>query len=355
MGKADQHMKSATSSARDGRAPLWLLVVLLGLAGSTVFGGRAGAATARVYAVPGSIASDCSRDISTKLTRFIATVPNGTAADPNTINFKANGCYQVGLATQVINRVGLVLAGNNATIQRKNPIALNSGRTNKALLMIASSRNMTIRDFKFIGDNTNVDSKDPGNYYDFDLKREAEHALFIYNDQSDFPTGVSDNTLISNIKTDSVYGDAVRLWGARNVRVEKSLIYGAGRQGVAARGTDRLVIVDNRFDYLRRTAIDFEEDPVTNVRIQRNHFESHKFNLGNFPGSAGADRNILMSNNTAGPDAPLGIRCTTPTTAVKIENNQPAFKNTASAGSGSSDIPCSPQGFDESQLPPLES
>jgi type VI secretion system secreted protein VgrG len=39
-------MKSATSSARDGRAPFWLLVVLLGLAGSVVFGGRAGAATA---------------------------------------------------------------------------------------------------------------------------------------------------------------------------------------------------------------------------------------------------------------------------------------------------------------------
>lgn len=303
--------------------------------------------------IPASIADDCSRDVTAELNKFIATVPDGTATAPNTLIFGAGACYQVSTAIELQERVGLVLEGNNATIRRMSPIALDSGRMKKAMLLVASSRNITIRDMKFVGDNTNRDDKDPGNYYDFDLKREGEHAILIYGG-GDKPDGSSDSTLVSNIATDSLYGDAVRLWGTSNVRIENSKIYGAGRQGIAARGTDRLVIVGNRFEFLRRTAIDFEEDPVTNVRIQHNHFESHNFNLGNFPGSHGPDRNILVANNTAGPNASLGIRCTEPTTAVLIRDNQPAFSTTASAGKTAADIPCEPTGFDEGRLPPLE-
>lgn len=180
------------------------------------------------------------------------------------VSFKANGCYLVTFSVKVENRVGLVLAGNGATLHRKSAIATTVGRTNKAILFLGFSKYVTVRDMKLKGDNTQPERNGPGNYYDFKEEREHDHGLFIYGGSS--PHG-SSNILVTSVKTDNLFGDSMRLWGTNNARIEKSLIYGAGRQGIVVRAADRVAMVDNRFEYIRQTAIDFEENPVTNVRI----------------------------------------------------------------------------------------
>ena len=309
-------------------------------------GGDVAEPVSRTYTVPSTIPSDCSSDVSGELTSFFESVPDAPAPHVNTIELRDAGCYLVTTAVQLENREGLVLAGNDAVLRRDEAPPADSKRDSKVILYIGDSQRITVRDLTIIGDNDEPDNKDPGNYYDFDVDREHEHALFVYG--GDEPTGPGADILISNLKTDQVFGDSVRLWGLRDVRVERSTLYGAGRQGVGARGTDRLAIVDNVFDYLRRTAIDFEEDPVTNVRIERNRFESHNFNLGNFPGSHGPDRNILLADNTANPDVRKSVRCTEGTTGVVLRNNHPEFDDNPIGGNTNG---CPSDGFDESRLP----
>lgn len=300
--------------------------------------------SSQTYTVPASIASDCSTDVSAELTDFLESVPNAAAPHVNTVNFRDGGCYLVTEAVKLENREGLTLAGRNARLRRDEPPPSDSNREGKVILFIGSSHRMAVRDLTIIGDNDQPDNKEPGNFYDFDVDREHEHGLFVYGGDE----GASSEILVSNLETDQLYGDSVRLWGVRNVRVEGSTIYGAGRQGIAARGTDRLVIVDNVFDYLRRTAIDFEEDPVTNVRIERNRFESHNFNLGNFSGAHGPDQNILLADNTANPDVRKSIRCTEDTSGVVLRDNQPEFTDKPIGGNTNG---CPADGFDESRLP----
>ncbi len=349
--------------AEPQRRPLlrrrFILLILFGIAslvtGSLVLlrpGGEEprphteGAPSSESYTVPAAIASDCSRDVSGELTRFLESVPNATAPHVNTVIFSEGGCYLVSEAVRLENREGLVLVGQNARLRRDEAPPSDSNRRRKAILFVGSSRRITVRDLTIVGDNDQPDNKDPGNYYDFDVDREHEHALLIYGD--DKRGGPSSEILVSNLKTDQVFGDSIRLWGVHDVRIEKSTIYGAGRQGIAARGTDRLAIVDNVFDYLRRTAIDFEEDPVTNVRIEGNHFESHNFNLGNFSGALGPDKNILIENNTANPDVRKSVRCTEETTGVVLRDNQPEFTDKPIGGNTNG---CPSDGFDESRLP----
>ena len=336
-----------------------IFLVLLGvaaIAGGLLFlsnrggdpqpGGDVPEPASRSFTIPSTIASDCSRDVSAELTDFFESVPDAPAPHVNTIDFRDAGCYLVTTAVQLEEREGLVLAGNDAVLRRDEPPPSDSKRDSKVILYIGDSQRITVRDLTIIGDNDQADNKDPGNYYDFDVDREHEHALFVYG--GDEPTGPGADILISNLRTDQVFGDAVRLWGVRDVRVEKSTLNGAGRQGIGARGTDRLAIVDNVFDHLRRTAIDFEEDPVTNVRIERNRFESHNFNLGNFPGSHGPDRNILLADNTANPDVRKSVRCTEGTTGVVMRDNQPEFDDNPIGGNTNG---CPSDGFDESRLP----
>ncbi len=352
-------MEPAEAERRPLRWRRSILLILLSIAalvgGSLVLlhpGGDAprplnqGTPSSESYTVPATIASDCSRDVSGELTRFLESVPNAAAPHVNTILFSDDGCYLVTEAVRLENREGLVLAGRNARLRRDEAPPSDSNRRRKAILFISSSRRITVRDLTIIGDNDQPDNKDPGNYYDFDVDREHEHALFIYGGEKS--SALSSEIVVSNLKTDQVFGDSIRLWGVHDVRIEKSKIYGAGRQGIAARGTDRLAIIDNVFDYLRRTAIDFEEDPVTNVRIEGNHFESHNFNLGNFSGALGPDQNILIANNTADPDVRKSVRCTEETTGVVFRDNQPEFTDEPIGGNTNG---CPPDGFDESRLP----
>ncbi len=357
--KNDTLMEPAPPPRRTVLRRPWSLLVLLGLAAiaggllllddrneSPDRGDDVAEPTSRSYRMPSTIASDCSRDVSVELTDFFESVPDAAAPHVNTIDFRDAGCYLVTTAVQLENREGLVLAGNDALLRRDEPPPSDSKRDTKVILFIGDSQRITVRDLTIIGDNDQPDNKDPGNYYDFDIEREHEHALFIYG--GDEPTGPGADILVSNLKTNQVFGDSIRLWGVRDVRIEKSTLYGAGRQGVAARGSDRLAIVDNVFDYVRRSAIDFEEDPVTNVRIERNRFESHKFNLGNFPGSHGPDRNILLADNTAKPDVRKSVRCTEGTTGVVLRDNRPEFTDNPIGGNTNG---CPSAGFDESRLP----
>ena len=67
-------------------------------------------------AVPASIVSDCSADVSTTLAQFLNSVPDGT-----TVNFAAGGCYRVEREMDLTAKTGVVLDGNGATLVRTQP------------------------------------------------------------------------------------------------------------------------------------------------------------------------------------------------------------------------------------------
>src|SRR6267143_718996 len=71
-----------------------------------------------VYAVPSTVASNCSVDVTMALSTFIASVPDGTASAPNTVLFGSGGCYRVDYPFVVAYRNNLTIDGNDATIRR---------------------------------------------------------------------------------------------------------------------------------------------------------------------------------------------------------------------------------------------
>ena len=103
------------------RSAVVVVSALLGVAVGVP--GPVGAATT-VAAVPASIPSDCSRDVSAELLAWIASVPDGS-----TLRFAANGCYRVDRTLTIQYRNGLTFEGNGATFPRVHEWARAAGRT----------------------------------------------------------------------------------------------------------------------------------------------------------------------------------------------------------------------------------
>src|SRR5438874_13361168 len=101
---------------RDGPRMRKLLARRSGLAATIVIAlavlSLARPAFAATHEAPGSIASDCSRDVTQQLLSWIASVP-----DHSTLSFASGGCYRIDGTLELTDRDGLTFEGNNATFR----------------------------------------------------------------------------------------------------------------------------------------------------------------------------------------------------------------------------------------------
>src|SRR5688572_14554218 len=98
----------------------------------------------KVYAVPASIASDCSRPVEAELHEFLATVPDGA-----TIEFPPGGCFGQDDSLWVVDRHNLTFAGNGSTFR-----IVTTGRNETYLRSnwrVRRGSGITFRDMEVVG------------------------------------------------------------------------------------------------------------------------------------------------------------------------------------------------------------
>jgi len=232
--------------------------------GSTgAIGDEAGTAppTGKTYAVPPSIASDCSADVTASLSKWISSVP-----DNSTLRLGGGACYLVEGSIVISNRKRVLFDGNGSTLQAKT-----KGTRTRIHFGIDNSENIIVRNLTVKGPNTHAGAT-PSAY---DEKLEAQHA---------FNVGGVRNVLLDGVRASDVYGDFVyisssgqgprRRQPSEHVAVVRSRFSRNGRQGVAITSARDVTIRGNDIADVARSIFDLEpnteRDAVRRVRIERN-------------------------------------------------------------------------------------
>jgi hypothetical protein len=212
--------------------------------------------------VPGSIPGDCSRDVTTELNAWIASVPDGS-----TLRFGPAACYRVDRTIRIKDRVGLTIDGNGATFR-----AMTSGRElppsqarTRSMFSFTRGRDLTVRDVVVRGANPNAGTGD----HAYVAALEAQTAYVV--------GGVHD-MVMDHVEAYDVYGDFVFVGPAtQHLVVRNSKFSRNGRQGWTINGED-ITFEHNSIRATRRATVDLE--PATRTSIARR---------------------ILIRDNTIGP------------------------------------------------------
>lgn len=251
----------------------------------------------RVYAVPASIASDCSRPVEAELQRFLATVPDGS-----TIEFPSRGCYGQDDSFWVVDRRNLTFAGNGSTFK-----IVTTGRNTtyfRSNVRVRRGSGLTFRDLEVIGacrpdqcGNANLPPELDGyGQHGFNLESTADAVLdrvYVHGVLSD------------GIEAQGTLDPDVGWTGAptRNLTITNSRIERAGRMLIGITDLDGGLIADNFIGDGPEVGIDVEVDHPgflgRDIRILRNTFENiHAQAFAN--GGLGSDPdvgNILIEGN----------------------------------------------------------
>jgi hypothetical protein len=197
----------------------------------------------RYYAVPTSIRSDCSRDVTSALLRWIGRVPNNA-----TLSFSRGGCYRIDKRLSIVDRWGLTFQGNGATFK-----AVTEGRSTRAHFFFLGGGNLAIRNLTVIGANPNAG-------LDLDAFRETlqwQHAFSLNGVQG---------AVLDNVRASDVFGDFVflgedtrnvRIW-SKDVTVQNSTFERNGRQGITIFGANGVTVRWNWLGEVRMTTFDLE-------------------------------------------------------------------------------------------------
>ncbi len=242
-------------------------------------------AAGNIYTVPTFINSTCATDVTAALNAWVASVPNGTAAAPNTLRFSAGACYRVdgtlGAAYGTTNPAGyhrsyLVFDGQQATID--GSFFLPPVLTNRAGISLIASDHVTVQGFTIKGNHPNpCNLSGTGACQDggYNSQREWQHGVAVFG--SSFIT-VQGNTILN------VYGDGVTL--AQDPQTTDSIVRfntidGTGRMGVALTSNNRITIQSNIFDRISYHVVDIEAEipgtQVSNITFQDNTIKRHYF------------------------------------------------------------------------------
>jgi hypothetical protein len=214
------------------------------------------AQSASSYQVPGTIASNCSADVTGQLSSWFATVP-----DNSVITFAAGGCYRIEGMLELTNRHGLTFDGNGATL--------------KATTVVAARPQWRIdQGSDYVLENMTIDGGDatPGV---FDSALQHSHGIELMG-----PANVD----INHVTIKNVYGDCVyvgqgyyNLAWSTNVHLHDSSCVGAGRQGVALTAGSNVLIERTTFSNIGRTVFDIEPNGagfgVTGVTFANNRVQ----------------------------------------------------------------------------------
>ena len=121
-----------------GRLSLFAAALVALLAFSSL--GRA-STVPTTHRIPASIASDCSVDVTSAITSWIARVPNHSI-----LAFSPRGCYRIEGTLELRNRSGLYLAGNGATFR-----SFDAPTDQRAIWRVIDSSGFVFDNMKIIG------------------------------------------------------------------------------------------------------------------------------------------------------------------------------------------------------------
>jgi hypothetical protein len=238
----------------------------------------------RVYDIPSSVASNCTRDVTGELNRWIASVPDGSLGIPNMLLFGDRACYRVDGTMVGVNRSHLVFDGNGSVIDGSFVV----GGPDRSQFRFHHGTNLILENLVIRGSHPNprpggcvsvpVYSCDEGGYYS---PLEWQHA---------FELKETDNAIIRNNRVSNVYGDHVALtWEldaavrnqavGRNILVENNVLSGAGRHCISLGSNVGVRISGNSFSNCSYHVIDLEPEayqPVRDIVIENNKVGSHR-------------------------------------------------------------------------------
>lgn len=225
-----------------------LIAAALGLGVVVAIPVPAGAAGV-VVTVPSSIPSNCTRDVSTDLVAWIASVPDGS-----TLRFTPQGCYRVDRNMTIRNRNGLTLEGNGATFR-----AFTDGRElpprearTRSMFTFWRGSNLTVRNTIVIGANPHAGVNDRA----YVKALEAQTAYVI---------GGVRNMVLDHVQAYDVYGDFVFVGAAtQGLVVRDSTFARNGRQGWTINGQD-ILFERNSIRQTRRATIDLEPSSTASI------------------------------------------------------------------------------------------
>jgi parallel beta-helix repeat protein len=228
----------------------------------TTFPAARGDGQGRSHAIPRSIASDCSTDVTAELQSWFDQLPDHVTAE-----LRTDGCYRVEGTVELAERRNFVLDGNGATLKATTVGA--GGRLavrQRSQLNIVGSDDVTVRNLIVRGANPHAGIAAAA--YQPDL--EAQHAFSLHGD---------DGVILDRVQAYDVYGDFVYIGGmgrtpSRHITVENSRFARNGRQGISITNSDDIVITGNDIRDVRRSLFDLEPnrraDEARHVRIDDN-------------------------------------------------------------------------------------
>ncbi|MFA6003657.1 MAG: right-handed parallel beta-helix repeat-containing protein, partial [Elusimicrobiota bacterium] len=249
------------------------------------------------YTVPGTIDGTGAADVTALLNNWIASVPNGTAANPSVLLFPAGKTYLLSQGLQFKDRSYLTFSGYGTKL-KLDPAA---GFTQlQSLFLLGRNYNGY-----FSGVNTNIIIKGfeleasnptPGVW---SSAREMAHAVEIDN---------SNGVEVYDIFAHGIGGDGFKTTAGSNLYIHNNHIQDAGRQGISIISGDHILVENNQFDDLGYFAIDVEPnldtESVTDVTFRNNTVGSWGPDLGVGAGFAacgsGTAYNVISSITITG-------------------------------------------------------
>ncbi len=245
---------------RSGVAPI-LVVVVVATVALVAPSGPVGAAR-RTEMVPDGVAHDCSVDVTKRLGRWIAGVPDGS-----TIEFARDGCYRVDGSLVVEDRSDLTFEGNGATLRADTP-----GDRGRRHLWFVGGENLVVRDLTVRGANPHAGAT----LQAYDEEKAFQHAFTF--------SGVT-GARLEHVQAYDTYGDFVyigeggkddqgnRRWSS-DITVTDSTFARSGRQGIAITSGEHITIEHNTITDVARSMFDLEanspEGGALDVLVQDN-------------------------------------------------------------------------------------
>ena len=242
-----------------------------------------------VYNVTGVDESGAT-DSTAAILAFIASVPDGTLGNPNTIRFPTV-TLRVDGTLLMTSRNHLILDGNGGTLQ-----AVELGGRGRSHWSAVTCSHIRWTDFTIIGSNPKAGlNKDA-----YSSAYESQHAFESYGS-----TDITiDNNTVSQIWGDWTYFQAYQneTWTER-VLVENNMFINNGRQGISFLGCRDAEVRNNTTIAARHSTIDFEPNNslqgCDNIWIHDNTFGNQRLTFIAAGGYSAVIQNITIEDNTA--------------------------------------------------------
>jgi hypothetical protein len=229
---------------------------------------------ADIYAPPSTIPADCSADVTSALSSWVATVPDNSVA-----SFPANACYRIDGTLEVDGRNGLDFEGNGASFE-----AMTTGGATRAHWRFVGGSQITVHNMMIAGSDAAG-----GTSTAFNSSLQWQHGVDL--------RGVSGATL-SGLIVDNVYGDCVyvglgydRVTWSSNVSAHDNTCQRNGRQGMSVTAGRSVTFDHNTFQQVGLTGVDMEPNGgitgAQNIQVTNNSFGTVRQQFVNVLGTSG--------------------------------------------------------------------